>query len=582
MADPIPVLIEYERQVVSTSEGATLSAMLMDLARLLETGPPGEVFRRVYGSATEKSVEDLRRAVRRYDGVLFGGSLLVSPSPDAPSGVTQSRVVTPEDVEVNLERLQIRRRDGSAFEASDFNPNADISSEARGAFEQAYGQPMLFISEADLGEIERIAELAEGIGVDLNRVDVASLPSFTSGRERDIVRFRVVATYFANLRQKLTEFATGGDFLMQNGQRPGGHNFSAQHTSDERLRHFEDRVARLRDLAATDPRLRPSTKVLRQLEMERSSVAGQRAIAEYVYVPEWAQHRPDTYATLRVIRGGGPRSQDPFGSSAGFEVLFQTNRFLLESANESDMERAAFVETFGPTYLYLFGTRSRVWNYSGVLFDTEGLTWLNEWRQAYESYTGGTTTAKLRARVFLTYDNVVREGIIIGTNVGKSVGQFGWARFSFQMFVIRTHYLDGNALNELPVDLETFLTPKDPVKVREEQYSITMSDVTAQRRETSPVNPSADAKRAQRIEDSLFQARKADVENLIRRDAFPDGRLARTSGSVLTDVTDSEVRRASQSFVDGVATLTQFEVSDVRVVQKATSRDQLAVSGSVR
>lgn len=582
MADPIPVLIEYERQVVSTAEGATLSAMLADLSRLLEDGPPGEVFRRIYGSATEQSVEDLRRSVRRYDEALFGGSLLLSGDPSAPTGVNQSRVVTPEAVAVELDKRGIRRRDGSEFEASDFNPNGTITQEARSAFRRAYGEPMLFVSEGDLGEIERIAELAAAIGVDLNRVDVASLPSFSTGRERDVVRFRVVATYIANLKQKLEEFVSTGDFLRFQAQRPGGHNFSAQRVSDQRARYFEERLAQLRAAEQNDPRRgkrRPPTRLLRQLEAAKAEVRGKRAVNDYLWVPEWAEHRPDTFAALRVIRGGGPRSADPFGSSKGFEVLFQTNRFLLESVNEATMERAAFVETFGPTYLYLFGTKSRVWSYSGVLFDTEGLAWLNEWRQAYERYTGGTRTAKLRARVFLTYDNVVREGIIIATSIGKTVGQFGWARFSFQMFILKTHYLDGEAVNELPVDLPTFLSETQQSATREEQYDITMADVTPERR--SDIQGDRTLRRAVRIEDGLFAAQKGDVEELIKRDAFPDGRLARTSGTVLTDTTDAAVRQATQAFVGEEALLTNFVVANNRVVQRSNSRGQLATTGSV-
>ena len=320
--------------------------------------------------------------------------------------------------------------------------------------------------------------------------------------------------------------------------------------------------------------------MLRQLEEAKAQVAGKKAVSEYLFEPEWAEHRQDTYAALRVIKGGGPRSRDPFGGNKGFEVLFQTNRFLLESVNEGTMERAAFVETFGPTYLYLFGTKSRVWSYSGVLFDTEGLTWLNEWRQAYDRYTGGTKTAKLKARVFLTYDNVVREGIIIATNIGKTVGQFGWARFSFQMFILKEHYLDGEAVNELPSDLPTFLSETEQTATRDEQYDITMQDVTPDRR--ANLQGDRGLQRALRIEDQLFAAQKDEIEELVKRDAFPDGRLARTSGTVLTDTTDAAVRQATQSFVQGEASLTNFIVANGQVVQRSNSRSQLATSGSVR
>jgi hypothetical protein len=575
-----PVTVIYERDIVSTTEGSTISAMLNDLSLLLAEGPEGEIMRRVYGTDLEGDVSELRRKARVYDSQLLGQGILLTDS-SATSGVSKvdDRLTNPEAVAIALNGSGSRTLTGDKWTGDDFLRET-ITSDAKMAFLNFYGYPIQFVTAKDLGQIERIAELAANIGVGLKGIDFASLPQVDTPGANAQTRFRIITTYAAQLKETLKAFeGASGDWLRFRGQRPGGKNFEATRQEDSLKRGVAISVASA--MQAALPAIRSGRTTLTDIQRIESRLAGITP-NEIAYAPNYAQKREDNFAVLRVIKGGGPRSRDPYGSTSGFEVLFQSNRFLLDSIGEATVERAAFVDTFGPTYLYLFGTKARIWSYSGVVMDTEGMTWLNEWRQSYDRYTGGTQTAKLKARAFLTYDNVVREGIMIATSIQKSVGTFGYARISFQFFVLREHYLDGNVLSEHVVDLPTFLTVKKKVQAAEDQYDVTFEDQTAE----SPTftNPETGfAQEAFNVEKRLFEANQAAIEEQIKDEAFPNGRLAQTSGIIITGLSNEEVSAAAQGFVIGTerARFERFNPPTISFADAGTSRQRLASSGSV-
>jgi hypothetical protein len=159
------------------------------------------------------------------------------------------------------------------------------------------------------------------------------------------------------------------------------------------------------------------------------------------------QLNEDTFATLRVVSGtdgknialvdAGSRS-----SQAGQPLSIGNKRandiysnFLLQSVQEERQEKAQILETFGEAYLFLFGERARVMNFSGILASTQDFNWEAEWWHNYENYLRGTRCIENNARVFLSYDNTLVSGYILNTSAVKSAQERNWVNFQFQLFV---------------------------------------------------------------------------------------------------------------------------------------------------
>jgi hypothetical protein len=147
---------------------------------------------------------------------------------------------------------------------------------------------------------------------------------------------------------------------------------------------------------------------------------------------------------MRVVTGFDKRFGDMYANKkSDVTVLFETNHFLLQSVSESRAEKSAIVETFGETYIYLFGSRPKIYNYTGILIDTRGLNWLNQWRQAYDSFFRGSKLAQERARVFLLHEDVIREGIVLQDSINYSADNLGFATVSFSLYVTNEAFLEG-------------------------------------------------------------------------------------------------------------------------------------------
>ena len=115
--------------------------------------------------------------------------------------------------------------------------------------------------------------------------------------------------------------------------------------------------------------------------------------------------KPETFATLEVVAGG---------SSSGAKFA----DFLLQSASEVTQERYQLLETFGDTIGFFYGTRPKIYQYSGVLINTSDYPWRDNWKWQYEEQFRGTKCVETKKRVYLTYDFVLREGYLLGMNIG--------------------------------------------------------------------------------------------------------------------------------------------------------------------
>jgi hypothetical protein len=119
-----------------------------------------------------------------------------------------------------------------------------------------------------------------------------------------------------------------------------------------------------------------------------------------------------------------------------FDVLLESTEFILEEAQEQMQERYQIQETFGDFNVFFFGKRAEIFQYSGSLLNGgSNLQWRNQFLDNYERYLRGTKCAELKARAYFLYDDVIREGFILGASTGQSSVTDGVVKFTFQMLI---------------------------------------------------------------------------------------------------------------------------------------------------
>lgn len=130
------------------------------------------------------------------------------------------------------------------------------------------------------------------------------------------------------------------------------------------------------------------------------------------------------------------------GSPSEFEVLLESTQFLLEEAQEQMAERFQLQETFHDFTVNFFGRRAEIFTYAGSLLNAEGnLQWKNQFLDDYERYLRGTRCAELKARAYLLYDDVVREGFILSASTAQNSLHDGAVKFSFTLLVTNKRIL---------------------------------------------------------------------------------------------------------------------------------------------
>lgn len=119
-----------------------------------------------------------------------------------------------------------------------------------------------------------------------------------------------------------------------------------------------------------------------------------------------------------------------------FEVLLESTEFILEDIQEQMAERFQLQETFGDFNVFFFGKRAEIFSYSGSLINAKGnLQWRNQFLESYENFLRGTKCAELKARAYLLYDDVVREGFILSAAMSQNATVEGVVKFNFTMLI---------------------------------------------------------------------------------------------------------------------------------------------------
>lgn len=148
--------------------------------------------------------------------------------------------------------------------------------------------------------------------------------------------------------------------------------------------------------------------------------------------------KEETFATMRLtardgtnklLVDGGGEPVDGIGKS---EIY---SNFILQNITETRQEKQQILETFGDSYIFLFGERPRVMAFNGVLLNTYDFNWEAEWWHNYDNYLRGTKCVENDSMIFLSFDNTLIGGYILSAQSSKSAQERHFSQFSFEMFV---------------------------------------------------------------------------------------------------------------------------------------------------
>ncbi len=150
--------------------------------------------------------------------------------------------------------------------------------------------------------------------------------------------------------------------------------------------------------------------------------------------------KKDTYASLRVfdslnrpipfVDSSAPPAEE--GGTIGQSLEY--SNFILQAIQEQRMEKQQIVETFGEDYIFFFGERPRIYNFTALLLNTRNFNWKSEWWKNYEDTLRGTKLLERNARLYIYFDDVVIEGYMLQAQAMSSVDDPYKLPLTFQIF----------------------------------------------------------------------------------------------------------------------------------------------------
>lgn len=119
-------------------------------------------------------------------------------------------------------------------------------------------------------------------------------------------------------------------------------------------------------------------------------------------------------ASIRVYGTKITKKDGKTEKTPDYDFIPPYTKFILESVQESRQERSQIIETFGDFYVFFFGERPPIFNYTGTLINSQNINWVQEFNYYYDQFLRGTKCVDKNARIVLTYGNVQVEGFILG------------------------------------------------------------------------------------------------------------------------------------------------------------------------
>lgn len=147
-------------------------------------------------------------------------------------------------------------------------------------------------------------------------------------------------------------------------------------------------------------------------------------------------------ANIRLIAKGQPNADDR--NSPGNRLVPEYTKFFLESVQEGHQEKFQTVETFNDWYVFFYGEKPPIYNFSGHLLNLHNYNWMNEFMYYYENFWRGTKAVELGAKVFLTYNYQQVQGYIVNVNTNINAATDKGVPFSVSMLVTKRLIFNGS------------------------------------------------------------------------------------------------------------------------------------------
>lgn len=149
----------------------------------------------------------------------------------------------------------------------------------------------------------------------------------------------------------------------------------------------------------------------------------------------------DTYASLSVIGYDGETIPLVSPNYEGdTNTVEEYTDFILQTVEETRVEKQQIVNTFGDSYIFFYGEEPRIITFAGVLINTVDYNWRSQFWKNYDENLRGTKLVEANARAYLSWDTIVVEGYPLQARASDNSDQPNLIPFQFQMLV--TNYFD--------------------------------------------------------------------------------------------------------------------------------------------
>ena len=111
--------------------------------------------------------------------------------------------------------------------------------------------------------------------------------------------------------------------------------------------------------------------------------------------------------------------------------------WILQSVQESRIEKTQVIETFGDSYFYAFWQRPRSIQFSGLLMNTTDYNWRAVFWKNWDEHFRATKLVEKGARLYIHWDDIIVEGYPINAVCSEVADSPNAMKFNFQLFVTR-------------------------------------------------------------------------------------------------------------------------------------------------
>lgn len=160
----------------------------------------------------------------------------------------------------------------------------------------------------------------------------------------------------------------------------------------------------------------------------------------FAYVAVFQSSLDSEFRPISLINSSAPKGNADRG------YAYANHNFILQNVRLQRSEKFQIIETFGDHFTFFYGEKPTLIQCSGLLFNTIDFNWKNEWLRNYDQYLRGTKCVEHKARVYLSYDDVLLEGYMVMTSVDQNQDLPYMSPFGFQLLL--TNYTDLSIDNE--------------------------------------------------------------------------------------------------------------------------------------